>query len=58
MDQILGLLVAFSLGVVLCGLIAHRIAVHWSLPWQTMLRYFGVIDERPDTRRQRPARAR
>ena len=59
MDEMLGLFVAFGLGVVLCGVIAHRLAARWRIPWQATLTYFGVLDDGPaDSRRRRPARLR
>ena len=58
MEQFLVLVVAFSLGIVLCGLIAHRVVVRWRVPWQGVLLYFGVLDYPVEeaARRRRPAR--
>jgi hypothetical protein len=58
MEQFLALVLAFSLGIAVCGVILHRVAVRWRLPWEGLLLYFGVLDHPADeaVRRRRPAR--
>jgi hypothetical protein len=58
MDQMLGLVAAFGLGVCLCAWIAHRLAVRLGVHWESTLVYFGVLDDRAPDRRRRPARRR
>ena len=57
MHEMLGLLLAFSFGVVICAVVACRVATRFGLPWQATLTYFGVVaDGEGSTRRRRAAR--
>jgi hypothetical protein len=44
MVDMLGLVVAFTVGVIACAGIVHRISVRWRLPWSATLAYFGVLE--------------
>lgn len=44
MGQMIGLALAWTVGVGLCALIAQRIVVRLDLPWRAALMYFGVLD--------------
>lgn len=61
-EQLLGLMLAWAFGVLVCAAIARRITVRYRLPWRAALMYFGLLDY-PDEatlvqRRRRPSRTR
>lgn len=53
MHDVLTLAVGWSLGVVLCGVMAGVLTVRLGLPWRAALMYFGVLAY-PEELRPRP----